>query len=81
MRIVSCNIIPYFCPKLGKISQNLLSAAVVIGALRVKLHTGKKGLGLRLATYNSEFINFLLESIDVGLVSSSLCFQRFHGAT
>ena len=27
---------PYFCLKLGKMSQNLLSAAVVIGALRVK---------------------------------------------
>ena len=26
---------PYFCRKLGKMSQNLLSAAVVIGALRV----------------------------------------------
>ena len=30
------SFIPYFCQKLGKISQNLLSAAVVIGALRVK---------------------------------------------
>ena len=29
------NIIPYFCQKLGKMSQNLSSAAVVIGALRV----------------------------------------------
>ena len=28
--------VPYFCQKLGKMSQNLLSAAVVIGALRVK---------------------------------------------
>ena len=27
---------PYFCQKLRKMSQNLLSAAVVIGALRVK---------------------------------------------
>ena len=27
---------PYFCGKLGKMSQNLSSAAVVIGALRVK---------------------------------------------
>ena len=32
----SCNIIPYFCRKLEKLSQNLSSAAVVIGALRVK---------------------------------------------
>ena len=31
------NIIPYFCQKLGKMSQNLLSAAVVIGALRVNV--------------------------------------------
>ena len=31
-----CNIIPYFCRKLGKMSQNLSSAAVLIGALRVK---------------------------------------------
>ena len=30
------NIIPYFFQKLGKILQNLSSAAVVIGALRVK---------------------------------------------
>ena len=29
------NIIPYFFPTLGKILQNLSSAAVVIGALRV----------------------------------------------
>ena len=28
------NIVPYFCRKLGKMLQNLLSAAVVIGALR-----------------------------------------------
>ena len=33
---ISCNIIPYFSRKLGKMSQNLSSAAVVIGALRVK---------------------------------------------
>ena len=32
---VPCYIIPYFCLKLGKISQNSSSAAVVIGALRV----------------------------------------------
>ena len=31
---VHCKIKPYFCPKLGKVAQNL-SAAVVIGALRV----------------------------------------------
>ena len=31
----SCNIIPYFCQKFGKMSQKLSSAAVVIGALRV----------------------------------------------
>ena len=35
MRIVCWNIIPYFFHKLGKMSQNLSSAAVVIGALRV----------------------------------------------
>ena len=29
------NIVPYFCRKLGKMSQNLSSAAVVIGPLRV----------------------------------------------
>ena len=34
----SYNIIPYFCRKLGKMSQNLSSAAVMIGALRVKRH-------------------------------------------
>ena len=30
------NITPYFFRKLGKVSQNLSSAAVVIGALRVE---------------------------------------------
>ena len=35
-RQFSCNIIPYFFRKLGKMSQNLSSVAVVIGALRVK---------------------------------------------
>ena len=46
--------IPYFCRKLGKMSQNLLSAAVLIGALRVNnsasmrenltsLHVSNKG--------------------------------------
>ena len=33
-RRFSCNIIPYFCRKLEKMSQNLSSAAVVIGDLR-----------------------------------------------
>ena len=33
----SCNIISYFCRKLGKMSQNLSSAAVVIGHLRVNV--------------------------------------------
>ena len=36
-RQFSRNIIPYFFPKLGKMSENLSSAAIVIGALRVKL--------------------------------------------
>ena len=35
-RQFSCNIIPYFHRKLGKMCQSLSSAAVVIGALRVK---------------------------------------------
>ena len=30
-------VIPYFFQKFGQVSQNLLSAAVVIGALRVNL--------------------------------------------
>ena len=34
-RRFSWNIIPYFCRKLGKMMQNLLSAAVVIGSLRI----------------------------------------------
>ena len=33
-RRFSCNI-PYFCRKLGKVSQNVSYAAVVIDALRV----------------------------------------------
>ena len=36
MQTILMNIIPYFFWKLGKMSQNLSSAAVVIGALRVK---------------------------------------------
>ena len=32
----SHDIIPYFFRKLGKMSENLSSAAVVVGALRVK---------------------------------------------
>ena len=40
-RRFSCNIIPYFCRKLVKMSQNLSSAAVVIGALRVNKNTQK----------------------------------------
>ena len=40
MRIVSCNIMPYFCRKLGNMSQNLSSVAVVNGALKVmKIHS------------------------------------------
>ena len=35
-RRFSRNIIPYFFRKLRKMSQNLSSAAVVIGALKVK---------------------------------------------
>ena len=34
---VLMNIIPYFCRKLGNMSQNVSSAAVVIGALRVNI--------------------------------------------
>ena len=33
----SCHILPFFRRKLGKMLQNLSSAAVVIGALGVKL--------------------------------------------
>ena len=36
--------IPYFFQKLVKLSQNLSSAAVVIGALRVKKNMHSKGL-------------------------------------
>ena len=47
MRIVgrrfSCNINPYFCRKLGKKSQKLSSAAVVIGALRVNDNRSASG--------------------------------------
>ena len=40
------NIIPYFIRKLGKRSQNLLSAAVMIGTLRVKSrHFQDKNIG------------------------------------
>ena len=34
----SSNIIPFWGEKLGKISQNVLSAAAVIGALRVSIY-------------------------------------------
>ena len=36
-RQFSCNTMPYFFGKLGKMSQNLSSVAAVIGALRVNL--------------------------------------------
>ena len=38
----SCNNIPYFCRKLGKVLQNLSSAAVVTGALRVNFKKNQK---------------------------------------
>ena len=38
-------LLPYFCRKLGKMSQNVSSAAVVIGALRVK-NTGRLAMYL-----------------------------------
>ena len=41
-RRFSCNIIPHFFRKLGKMSQNLSSAAGVIGALRVKVSRTKR---------------------------------------
>ena len=34
----------YFCRKLGKMSQNVSSAAVVIGALRIKANGFFKGI-------------------------------------
>ena len=37
-------MIPYFCQQLGKMSQNLSSAAIVIGALRVKNGVMENGL-------------------------------------
>ena len=37
-------LLPYFCRKLGKMSQNVSSAAVVIGALRVKANGFFKGI-------------------------------------
>ena len=40
------SFIPYFIGKLGKLSQNLTSAAVVIGALRVKSVCNKEHTGL-----------------------------------
>ena len=46
MRIVCCNIIPYFVENWEKMSQNLTSVAVVIGALRVNCKT--KGIQLWL---------------------------------
>ena len=40
-RQFSCNIIPYFFLKLGKLLPNLSSAAVVIGDLRVNIVTAE----------------------------------------
>ena len=40
--LLACNIIPYFCRKLGKMAQSLSSAAVVIGAISVKTDGYKK---------------------------------------
>ena len=48
-RQLAWNITPFFCYKLGKLSQNLSSAAVVIGALRVKVNDMK---GIKNPTQN-----------------------------
>ena len=41
---------PYFCRKLGKTSQNLSSAAVVVGALRVKMyHSNSNRYSMKLS--------------------------------
>ena len=40
------HVVPYFCRKLGKMSQNLSSAAVVIGPLRVNEGSGSLGRAL-----------------------------------
>ena len=37
-RRFSCNIMPYFCRKLGMMSQTLSAAAIIIGALRVNFY-------------------------------------------
>ena len=52
---------PYFFPKLRKMSQNLLSAAVVIGALRVKdsLHTKSPLLAVNYFIFSRHFDNKL----------------------
>ena len=55
--VISCNIIPYFCQKFGNISKNLSSAAVVIGALRVKVLT-------KNASENVICLSHLLQIID-----------------
>ena len=57
-RRFSWNITPYFCRKLGKMLQNLSSAAVVIGALWVHLFPSIYN-NCRLLTYLMMYINSL----------------------
>ena len=44
-------IVPYFYGKLGKMSRNLLSAAVVIGALRVSIFNSNVNIGPTVKIY------------------------------
>ena len=68
--LLAYHIIPYFCRKLGKMSQNLLSAAVMIGALWVKVKqqplscsAGGGGGGLNIFYWPNLHIQIFLSNI------------------
>ena len=50
------DIIPYFFQKTAKMSQNLSSAVVVIGALRVKIIPEEQHIGSSVVTLNTTFM-------------------------
>ena len=68
------NIIPYFCRKLGKMSQYLSSAAVVTGALRVNRTPKKKNKWLTSFILVILFLHVpLIQEELLSVTSESMC--------
>ena len=70
-RLLACNIIPYFFRKFGKMLKNLSSAAVVIGALRVKTETvlENHNSGIHIGDAQPKYLYF---------TKTELCFLSFY---